>query len=188
MIPPGMRAVSVRVNDVVSVAGFVQPGTRVDVLATARAMATTAKLHRAAKRRRHRRRRQPARTHYRRRTERSRDYPAGFARRRAKIALASRKEESSSLAQSARHQKGRHRRDRTSALYLGETPVATEPKPKPQGAAKAPATLARLLRTSGNDPRNKMEEKSLIRQHRNSSRTLIASMHLLVQPRRGPTS
>lgn len=34
MIPTGMRAVSVRVNDVVSVAGFVQPGTRVDVLAT----------------------------------------------------------------------------------------------------------------------------------------------------------
>jgi pilus assembly protein CpaB len=34
MIPPGMRAVSVRVNDVVSVAGFVQPGTRVDVMAT----------------------------------------------------------------------------------------------------------------------------------------------------------
>jgi len=34
MIPPGMRAVSVRVNDVVSVAGFVQPGTRVDVLDT----------------------------------------------------------------------------------------------------------------------------------------------------------
>ena len=29
-----MRAVSVRVNDVVSVAGFVQPGTRVDVLST----------------------------------------------------------------------------------------------------------------------------------------------------------
>lgn len=34
MIPTGMRAVSVRVNDVVSVAGFVQPGTRVDVLLT----------------------------------------------------------------------------------------------------------------------------------------------------------
>ncbi len=34
MIPPGMRAVAVRVNDVVSVAGFVQPGTRVDVLLT----------------------------------------------------------------------------------------------------------------------------------------------------------
>ena len=34
LIPPGMRAVSVRVNDVVSVAGFVTPGTRVDVLLT----------------------------------------------------------------------------------------------------------------------------------------------------------
>lgn len=34
LIPTGMRAVSVRVNDVVSVAGFVQPGSRVDVLAT----------------------------------------------------------------------------------------------------------------------------------------------------------
>lgn len=34
LIPQGMRAVSVRVNDVVSVAGFVQPGSRVDVLAT----------------------------------------------------------------------------------------------------------------------------------------------------------
>jgi len=34
LIPPGMRAVSVRVNEVVSVAGFVTPGTRVDVLAT----------------------------------------------------------------------------------------------------------------------------------------------------------
>jgi len=34
LIPPGMRAVSVRVNDVVSVAGFVVPGTRVDVMLT----------------------------------------------------------------------------------------------------------------------------------------------------------
>ena len=34
LIPPGMRAVSVKVNEVVSVAGFVQPGTRVDVLLT----------------------------------------------------------------------------------------------------------------------------------------------------------
>ena len=34
LIPPGMRAMSVRVNDVVSVAGFVLPGTRVDVLLT----------------------------------------------------------------------------------------------------------------------------------------------------------
>jgi pilus assembly protein CpaB len=34
LIPPGMRAVSVRVNEVVSVAGFVVAGTRVDVLLT----------------------------------------------------------------------------------------------------------------------------------------------------------
>jgi pilus assembly protein CpaB len=34
LIPQGMRAVAVRVNDVVSVAGFVQPGSRVDVMST----------------------------------------------------------------------------------------------------------------------------------------------------------
>jgi pilus assembly protein CpaB len=34
IIPEGMRAVSVRVNDVVGVAGYVLPGTRVDVVAT----------------------------------------------------------------------------------------------------------------------------------------------------------
>jgi pilus assembly protein CpaB len=34
LIPPGMRALSVRVNDVIAVAGFVLPGTRVDVLLT----------------------------------------------------------------------------------------------------------------------------------------------------------
>jgi pilus assembly protein CpaB len=34
LIPPGMRAVSVRVNEVVAVAGFVVPGTRVDVFLT----------------------------------------------------------------------------------------------------------------------------------------------------------
>ena len=38
LIPTGMRAVSVRVNDVVSVAGFVQPGSRVDVLLTGNAV------------------------------------------------------------------------------------------------------------------------------------------------------
>ena len=37
LIPTGMRAVSVRVNDVVSVAGFVQPGSRVDVMLTGNA-------------------------------------------------------------------------------------------------------------------------------------------------------
>lgn len=34
MIPPKMRAVSVKVNEIISVAGFVVPGTRVDVLLT----------------------------------------------------------------------------------------------------------------------------------------------------------
>ena len=34
LIPPGMRAISVRVNDVVGVAGFILPGMRVDVLVT----------------------------------------------------------------------------------------------------------------------------------------------------------
>ncbi|MBK9168321.1 MAG: Flp pilus assembly protein CpaB [Bryobacterales bacterium] len=34
IIPPGMRAVAVRVNEVVGVAGFVLPGMRVDVLVT----------------------------------------------------------------------------------------------------------------------------------------------------------
>jgi len=34
MIPPGMRACAVKVNDVVGVAGFVVPGMRVDVLIT----------------------------------------------------------------------------------------------------------------------------------------------------------
>jgi pilus assembly protein CpaB len=34
IIPAGMRALSVRVNDVVGVAGYVLPGTRVDVVAT----------------------------------------------------------------------------------------------------------------------------------------------------------
>ena len=33
-IPPGMRAISVKVNEVVGVAGFVVPGSRVDVLVT----------------------------------------------------------------------------------------------------------------------------------------------------------
>jgi len=32
IIPAGMRAISVRVNEVIGVAGFVLPGTRVDVL------------------------------------------------------------------------------------------------------------------------------------------------------------
>src|SRR5690606_2954723 len=35
VIPPGKRAVSVRVDEVIGVAGYVLPGTRVDVIATA---------------------------------------------------------------------------------------------------------------------------------------------------------
>src|SRR5229473_1442259 len=35
-IPQGMRAISVRVNEVIGVAGFVVPGTNVDVLVTVR--------------------------------------------------------------------------------------------------------------------------------------------------------
>ncbi len=35
-IPPGMRAMSVRVNDVIGVAGFIAPGSRVDVVVTIR--------------------------------------------------------------------------------------------------------------------------------------------------------
>lgn len=35
-IPPGMRALAVRVNDVIGVAGFTVPGTRVDVIVTVR--------------------------------------------------------------------------------------------------------------------------------------------------------
>jgi pilus assembly protein CpaB len=37
LIPPGMRAMSMRVNDVVGVAGFILPGMRVDVLVTGHA-------------------------------------------------------------------------------------------------------------------------------------------------------
>src|SRR5712691_11840633 len=33
-IPPGLRAVSVKVNEIIGVAGYVLPGTRVDVVAT----------------------------------------------------------------------------------------------------------------------------------------------------------
>lgn len=42
MIPPGMRAVAIRVNEVVGVAGFVTPGTRVDVLISGNSGGSTA--------------------------------------------------------------------------------------------------------------------------------------------------
>jgi pilus assembly protein CpaB len=40
-IPPGMRAMAVRVNDIIGVAGFVVPGTHVDVIVTAKAASDT---------------------------------------------------------------------------------------------------------------------------------------------------
>ena len=40
-IPPGLRAVSVRVNEVIGVAGYVLPGTHVDVVATGDIFMTT---------------------------------------------------------------------------------------------------------------------------------------------------
>ena len=42
VIPEGMRAVSVRVNEVIGVAGYVLPGSRVDVIATASPTTSTA--------------------------------------------------------------------------------------------------------------------------------------------------
>ena len=36
IVPQGMRAMSIRVNDVISVAGYVMPGTRVDLMVTVR--------------------------------------------------------------------------------------------------------------------------------------------------------
>jgi pilus assembly protein CpaB len=44
MIPPGMRAVAVRVNEVVGVAGFVVPGMRVDVLISGNTPGATGNL------------------------------------------------------------------------------------------------------------------------------------------------
>ena len=43
-IPPGLRAVSVRVNEVIGVAGYVLPGTRVDVVATVSPSQTAADM------------------------------------------------------------------------------------------------------------------------------------------------
>jgi len=43
VIPAGMRALSVRVNEIIGVAGFVVPGTRVDVLVTVRELNGTSR-------------------------------------------------------------------------------------------------------------------------------------------------
>jgi pilus assembly protein CpaB len=147
MIPPGMRAVSVRVNDVVSVAGFVQPGTRVDVLATGSQgtgdRQTTTVLENVAVIA----------------VGKSLDRNVSDAQTAPVITLLVSPDDAQKLAlvsQEGRIQlslrnpldtkKGGIGATRTSSLYLGETPAATEPKPKVRRAAvKAPppATPAR---------------------------------------------
>ena len=147
MIPPGMRAVSVRVNDVVSVAGFVQPGTRVDVLSTGNQgtgndRQTTTVLENVAVIA----------------VGKSLDRNAGSDAQTApvitllvspddaqKLALVSQEGRIQlSLRNPLDTKKGGIGATRTSSLYLGETPVApTEPKPKfHKAAAKVPAPVA----------------------------------------------
>jgi len=144
MIPQGMRAVSVRVNDVVSVAGFVQPGTHVDVLATGNegggnerqtitvlenvlVLAVGKSLDRNA---------------------------AADAQTAPVITLAVSPDDAQKLAlvsQEGRIQlslrnpvdtrKGGIAATRTSSVYLGEKPVATEPKPKARKVVAKVPTL-----------------------------------------------
>jgi pilus assembly protein CpaB len=166
MIPPGMRAVSVRVNDVVSVAGFVQPGTRVDVLATGNQgggndRQTTTVLENVAviavggsllER------------------------LAGGEQNAAVITLLVSPDDAQKLtlaSQEGRIQlalrnpldtkKGGIGATRTSSLYLGDKPVATEPKPKVRKvvakvSAPAPAPYAvEMIRGSKRDE-TKFEE------------------------------
>jgi pilus assembly protein CpaB len=144
MIPQGMRAVSVRVNDVVSVAGFVQPGTHVDVLATGTGgneRQTTTVLENVLVLA----------------VGKSLDRnPLADAQIAPVITLAVSPDDAQKLAlvsQEGRIQlslrnpmdtkKGGIGATRTSSLYLGEKPVATEPKPKTHRVvAKVPAPPA----------------------------------------------
>src|ERR1035437_8293217 len=132
LIPRGMRAVSVRVNDVVSVAGFVQPGTRVDVLATGTQGSgndrqTTTVLENVAVIA----------------VGKTLDRSSSDAQTAPVITLLVSPDDAQKLAlvsQEGRIQlslrnpldtkKGGIGATRTSSLYLGEKPVATEPKPK----------------------------------------------------------
>jgi pilus assembly protein CpaB len=145
LIPQGMRAVSVRVNDVVSVAGFVQPGTRVDVLATGQGSGndrqTTTILENVAVIA----------------VGKSLDRSASADAQAAPvITLLLSPDDAQKLAlvsQEGRIQlalrnpldtkKGGIGATRTSSLYLGEKPEATESKPKVHKAvAKGPAPPA----------------------------------------------
>jgi pilus assembly protein CpaB len=147
MIPQGMRAVSVRVNDVVSVAGFVQPGTRVDVLATGNQgggndRQTTTVLENVAVIA----------------VGKSLDRNASADAQTApvitllvspddaqKLALVSQEGRIQlSLRNPLDTKKGGIGATRTSSLYLGDKPPATEPRPKTyhKVATKAPAATA----------------------------------------------
>ena len=168
LIPPGMRAVSVRVNDVVSVAGFVQPGTRVDVLATGNQGAgnerqTTTVLENVAV------------IAVGKNLDRS---ASGEAQTAPVITLLVSPDDAQKLAlvsQEGRIQlslrnpldtkKGGIGATRTSSLYLGATPAATEPKPKARklvakAPAPAPATTyqVEMIRGSKRDE-TKLEDK-----------------------------
>ena len=145
LIPPGMRAVSVRVNDVVSVAGFVQPGTRVDVLATGGeggGRQTTTVLENVAV------------IAVGKSLDRSASTEAQTAAQSApvitllvspddaqKLALVSQEGRIQlSLRNPLDTKKGGIGATRSTSLYQGETPVATGPKPKARKlVAKNPA-------------------------------------------------
>jgi pilus assembly protein CpaB len=167
LIPPGMRAVSVRVNDVVSVAGFVQPGTRVDVLATGNQGAgnerqTTTVLENVAVIA----------------VGKSLDRNASSEAQTApvitllvspddaqKLALVSQEGRIQlSLRNPLDTKKGGIGATRTSSLYLGDTPVATGPKPKARKlVAKVPAPppapyQVEMIRGSKRDE-TKLEDK-----------------------------
>ncbi len=160
MIPQGMRAVSVRVNDVVSVAGFVQPGTRVDVLATGNQgggndRQTTTVLENVAV------------IAVGKSLDRSTSADAQTAPvitllvspdDAQKLALTSQEGRIQlSLRNPLDTKKGGIGATRTSSLYLGDKPVATEPKPKirkvvAKVSAPAPAPYAvEMIRGSKRD-------------------------------------
>jgi len=164
MIPQGMRAVSVRVNDVVSVAGFVQPGTRVDVLATGTQGSgndrqTTTVLENVAVIA----------------VGKSLDRSASTDAQTApvitllvspddaqKLALVSQEGRIQlSLRNPLDTKKGGIGATRTSSLYLGEKPEATEPKPKvhkvvAKGPAPPPAPYTvEMIRGSKRDETSK---------------------------------
>jgi pilus assembly protein CpaB len=165
MIPQGMRAVSVRVNDVVSVAGFVQPGSHVDVLATGQGggndRQTTTVLENVLVLA----------------VGKSLDRnPLADAQTAPVITLAVSPDDAQKLAlvsQEGRIQlslrnpmdtrKGGIGATRTSSLYLGEKPVAVESKPKAhkvvaKGPAPAPAPYqVEMIRGSKRDE-TKFEE------------------------------